>query len=60
MPGKGGLPLTDMVSACLDNSPGATVDIEVLNAELNALPVDETARQLRAAALEWGEGFERR
>jgi sugar phosphate isomerase/epimerase len=60
MPGQGTLPLAAVVSAALENNPNATVDIEVLNAELVALPADEAARQLAAAASAWRASFERR
>jgi sugar phosphate isomerase/epimerase len=58
MPGEGDLPVVEMVAAALENSPDATVDIEVLNAELNVLPADETARRLAAATAAWKEAFE--
>lgn len=57
MPGEGELPLNALVTAALENSPSATVDLEVLNAELKALPADEAARQLAAASSTWREAF---
>lgn len=53
MPGKGTLPLHTLMEAALANSPDATVDIEVLNAELRDLTMDETAARLAAAAKAW-------
>jgi sugar phosphate isomerase/epimerase len=58
MPGEGQLPLDELVTAALENSPAATVDIEVLNAELSSLPPDDAAQRLAAAALAWRESFE--
>lgn len=59
MPGEGELPLGALVTAALDNSPAATVDIEVLNAELGGLPADEATGRLAAAASAWRESFQR-
>jgi hypothetical protein len=53
MPGEGTLPLDDLMRAALENSPGATLDIEVLNAELSSLPTDEAAARLAAGARSW-------
>ena len=53
MPGEGRLPLHDLVHATFENSPGATLDIEVLNAELSSLPIDEAAARLAAGARSW-------
>ncbi len=58
LPGEGGLPLNEMVQAALENSPGATLDIEVLNSELSALTSDEAARRLAAGAQAWRKTFE--
>jgi hypothetical protein len=57
MPGEGQLPLTQLVTAALENNSAATLDIEVLNAELNALPADQAAGRLAAAASSWREVF---
>jgi sugar phosphate isomerase/epimerase len=57
LPGAGRLPLHDLVAAALDNSPGATLDIEVLNDELRDLPVSERAVRLAAAAAAWRAGI---
>ncbi|HXY95279.1 MAG TPA: sugar phosphate isomerase/epimerase family protein [Acidimicrobiia bacterium] len=53
LPGEGELPLRELVEAALQNSPAATVDIEVLNDELRALPPGEAAARLAAAAGAW-------
>jgi sugar phosphate isomerase/epimerase len=53
MPGQGQLPLHDLVRAAFENSPRATLDIEVLNAELSGLPIDEAAARLAAGARSW-------
>ena len=53
MPGEGTLPLDDLIRAALENSPQATLDIEVLNAELSSLPTDEAAARLAAGARSW-------
>jgi hypothetical protein len=37
----------------LENSPRATIDVEVLNDELRSLPVDEAAARLAASAATW-------
>jgi hypothetical protein len=42
-----------LITAALENSPEATVDIEVLNEELRALPMDEAAARLAAAGKAW-------
>ena len=53
LPGDGELPLRELVEAALENSPGATLDIEVLNVELQNQPSDEVAARLAAAAADW-------
>jgi sugar phosphate isomerase/epimerase len=53
LPGDGELPLRELVEAALQNSPDATIDIEVLNDELRALTADETALRLADAARAW-------
>ena len=53
LPGEGELPLRELVEAALENSPTATLDIEVLNEELRNLPPAEAAAQLAAAATAW-------
>jgi sugar phosphate isomerase/epimerase len=60
MPGDGHLPLRDLVTAALVNNPSATIDVEVLNQELAALPPDEVARGLAAAVERWRAAFEYR
>jgi len=53
LPGEGELPLRAIVEAALQNSPDATIDIEVLNDELRALPAEDAAVELAAAADAW-------
>jgi sugar phosphate isomerase/epimerase len=53
LPGHGELPLRELVEAALENSPDATVDIEVLNDELRNVSPDEAAARLAAAAAGW-------
>jgi sugar phosphate isomerase/epimerase len=53
LPGEGCLPLHDLMRAAFDNSPGATLDIEVLNVELSSMPVDVAAARLAAGARAW-------
>lgn len=53
LPGEGQLPLRELITAALENSPNATIDIEVLNEELRALPMDVAADRLAAAGKAW-------
>jgi len=53
LPGEGQLPLRNLMRAAFENSPGATLDIEVLNAELDGLPMDEAAARLAASTRSW-------
>jgi sugar phosphate isomerase/epimerase len=53
LPGEGEMPLRDLLAAALDNSPTATVDLEVLNDELRTLPAHEAAARLAATADAW-------
>jgi sugar phosphate isomerase/epimerase len=53
MPGDGRIDLKGIVGAALENSPDAHVEIEVLNAELGALPHDEVAARLAKAVKAW-------
>jgi len=57
LPGEGELPLSALVEAALENSPDATVDIEVLNDGLRNVPPDDAAAQLAAAARAWRAGI---
>ncbi len=57
LPGEGELPLRELVAAALQNSPTATLDVEVLNDELTNLPVDEAATKLAAAARAWRDSL---
>jgi sugar phosphate isomerase/epimerase len=58
LPGEGELPLREVVAAALENSPDATVDIEVLNDELRHLPPDDAAARLASAARAWRAGLD--
>ena len=53
LPGEGRLPLRELMTAALENSPNATIDIEVLSEELRALPMDAAAARLAAAGKAW-------
>jgi sugar phosphate isomerase/epimerase len=53
MPGEGELPLGEVVRAALANTPGISGEVEVLNAELSALPTDLIAAQTAAAITRW-------
>lgn len=57
LPGDGELPLRELVEAALENSPDATVDIEVLNDEFRNLAPDDAASQLAAAVRAWRAGI---
>jgi sugar phosphate isomerase/epimerase len=50
MPGEGELPIRELVEAGLENSPDATIDLEILNDELRSLTPDEAAAQLAVVA----------
>ena len=47
----------ELVEAALENSPAATLDIEVLNEKLRNLPPDQAAARLAAAATGWRAGM---
>jgi sugar phosphate isomerase/epimerase len=51
--GEGNMPLKEWMKAALANSPKATVDLEVLNAELRAMPNDEAASKLYTTTKAW-------
>jgi sugar phosphate isomerase/epimerase len=53
LPGEGRIDLKGIVGAALENSPDAYLEIEVINAELSALPWDETVARLAAGAKAW-------
>jgi sugar phosphate isomerase/epimerase len=53
LPGDGELPLRALVEAALENSPDATIDVEVLNEELRALSPDDAATRLADAVQAW-------
>jgi sugar phosphate isomerase/epimerase len=58
LPGEGELPLRDLVEAALENSPDATLDIEVLNSELRAMSAADAAMRLAESARAWRASFE--
>jgi hypothetical protein len=47
-----------LITAALENSPDATIDLEVLNEELRSLPMDEAAARLAAAGRAWTESLQ--
>jgi sugar phosphate isomerase/epimerase len=53
LPGDGRIDLKGIVGAALENSPDAYVEIEVINAELSAMPWDDAAERLQAAGKAW-------
>jgi sugar phosphate isomerase/epimerase len=57
MPGEGQLPLYDLVRAALTNSPGISIEVEVLNDELRELTSDEAAARVAADVRRWQVGF---
>lgn len=57
LPGRGDLPLDELVTVALSNNPSATLDLEVLNAELQSLSAEEAARKLAAATGDWRLSF---
>jgi sugar phosphate isomerase/epimerase len=57
MPGEGELPLYELVEACLENSPGITIEAEVINAELSAMSFDAAAAALASAIAAWQAGY---
>jgi sugar phosphate isomerase/epimerase len=57
LPGEGHLPVRELITAALENNPSATVDIEVLNDELAALPPEATAARLAGAVDAWRSSF---
>jgi sugar phosphate isomerase/epimerase len=57
MPGEGSLPLYELVEAAMANSPGITIEAEVINAELNAMSFEDAAGAVAAAIGKWRDGF---
>ncbi|MDG2002904.1 MAG: sugar phosphate isomerase/epimerase [Novosphingobium sp.] len=57
MPGEGELPLYELVEAALANSPGITIEAEVINAGLNAMSFDDAAASLAKAVATWRAGY---
>ena len=53
LPGDGELPLREVIEAALENSPDATIDVEVLNDELRALAPGDAATRLADAVQAW-------
>jgi sugar phosphate isomerase/epimerase len=53
LPGQGRIPLRELIEAALENSPLATIDVEVLNDELRSLLPDEVAARLAGAVTAW-------
>ncbi len=53
LPGEGELPLWAVTEAVLANNPRLTVELEVLSAELKAMPSDAAAARSRAAMDAW-------
>ncbi len=49
LPGRGELPLVDILTPMLEARPDLAVGVEVLNDELRAMPVDEAAAEAAAA-----------
>src|SRR5690606_23395653 len=49
LPGEGTLPLYVLVEAAMANSPGITIEAEVINAELNAMSLDDAAGAVASA-----------
>ena len=57
MPGKGELPLVELVQAALANSPGITIEIEIISDELRAMANDDAAAFVAAGIETWRESF---
>jgi sugar phosphate isomerase/epimerase len=53
MPGEGRLPLAALLEAALANSPALSLEVEVISAELRALPFDEAAARVSAGLAAW-------
>jgi sugar phosphate isomerase/epimerase len=57
LPGEGELPLGEIVSAALANSPDITIEVEVFSEELAALSPDAAAERTAAAVQAWRASF---
>jgi sugar phosphate isomerase/epimerase len=53
LPGEGELPLGEIVSAALANSPALTIEVEVFSEELGAMTADAAAARTAAAVAAW-------
>jgi sugar phosphate isomerase/epimerase len=53
LPGDGDVPLHEFTRAALQNSPRATLDLEVINGALRELPPELAARRLAEATARW-------
>lgn len=57
LPGEGTLPLFELVEAAMANSPGITIDAEIINAELNAMSLDDAAASVATAIAKWQASY---
>jgi len=57
MPGEGRLPLIELVQAVLANSPGITIETEIISDDLRAMTPDDAAAHVAAAVARWRENF---
>ncbi|MCB2075640.1 MAG: sugar phosphate isomerase/epimerase [Novosphingobium sp.] len=55
LPGEGELPLDEIVSAALANSPGITMELEVFSEELRAMPLEDSVARIASAVRSWKE-----
>jgi sugar phosphate isomerase/epimerase len=60
LPGEGELPLVEIVSAALANSPDITLEVEVFSEALAAMPADAAAARTASALRAWSESFPRK
>ena len=52
-PGEGQLPLGQLIRAALENTPGISAELEVLNQELRGMPTDAIAARVAAVVASW-------
>jgi sugar phosphate isomerase/epimerase len=57
VPGEGTLPLVELVSAALANSPGITIEAEIISDELRAMAIDDAAAHVAAKVDAWRKTF---
>jgi len=57
MPGEGQIRLYELVQAALGNSPGITIEVELLNDEVRAMTPDEAGAHVAAGVAKWRAGF---